>query len=83
MVGTAMLGPAFGAATVVRLAALAFTGPCYRWGLGKTTAELTAALAAVDASIRAFDIFGSAPPIVTPRPPSSSDDSFLLGGGAV
>ncbi len=81
MVGTALLGPAFGAAAVLGLAAFAFTGPCYRWELGKTTAELNAALAAVDASIRAFDIFGAAPPIATPRPRSSSDDSFLLGGG--
>jgi len=81
MAGVALLGPALGAAAVLGVATLAVAGPLYRWELGKASGELKAALAAIDASIRAFDIFGSAPPTPTPRP--RSDDSFLLGGGAV
>ena len=61
MTGIAIFGPAFGAAAVLGLAGLALSGPIYRWEMGKTTDELNAALAAVDASIRAFDIFGEAP----------------------
>lgn len=75
MVGTAVLGPAFGVAAVVGLASLAVAGPLYRWEVSKTAEELTAVLAAVEASIRSFDIFGEAPR--TPLPRASSDDSFL------
>jgi len=79
MTGAALLGPAFGAAAVLGLATLAAAGPIYRWEIGKTAAELKAALTAIDASIRAFDIFGAPPPSVPPR--SSSDDmnNLLMG----
>ena len=61
MTGVAIFGPAFGVAAVLGIAGLAATGPIYRWEMRKTTAELDAALAAVEASIRAFGIFGSEP----------------------
>jgi hypothetical protein len=73
MVGTAVFGPAFGAAAVVGLAGLALTGPLYRWEVGKTEEELTAALAAVEASIRSFDIFGESP--------RTSSNRAIGGGG--
>ncbi len=79
MTGVALLGPAFGAAAVLGVATLALAGPIYRWELGKTTEELKAALAAVDASIRAFDIFGE-PPRTPPSVSSSDDRNFLLMG---
>ncbi len=79
MVGTALLGPAFGVAAAVGLASLAFSGPCYRWEIGKTTQELNAVLAAVDASIRSFDILGEAPRPALPRSSGASDSGFGFG----
>lgn len=58
LAGAALLGPAFGAAVLVGGACIAGSGKLYRWELVKTTAELQAALAAVEAAIRAMDIFG-------------------------
>lgn len=72
MTGIALFGPAFGVAAAVGLAGLAVSGPIYRWEMRKTTDELNGALAAVDASIRAFDIFGEAPRVQQLRTPTSS-----------
>ena len=57
--GIALLGPALGVAAVIGVTGLALTGGIYRWEMGKAKAELHAALAAIETSIRAFDIFGS------------------------
>jgi hypothetical protein len=58
LTGAAILGPAVLGAAAVGVGALASAGPVYRWEIRKTTAELEAALAAIDAGIRALDIFG-------------------------
>ena len=78
LAGAAIAGPVIGGAVLVAAAAGACIGPLYRWEMGKTSAELTAALAAVEAGIRAMDIFGEAPP-ARMLPPSWSDSSFLTG----
>ena len=62
LAGAALLGPAFGAAVLVGGACIAGSGKLYRWELVKMTAELEAALAAVEAAIRAMDIFGDTRP---------------------
>ncbi|MEO7360441.1 MAG: hypothetical protein ABI120_08925, partial [Gemmatimonadaceae bacterium] len=59
--GIALFGPAFGVAAVLGVVGLALTGPIYRWEMRKATAEMNAALAAIETSMRAFDIFGSEP----------------------
>ena len=41
-------------------------------------AELTAALAAIETSIRSMDIFGEAPRQSLPRPSSPSDPNFIV-----
>lgn len=76
LTGAALLGPAWAGAVAVGLATVACMGPIYRWEIGKTTGELEAVLAAVEASIRAFDIFGEAPPTRAAQPPSMS---YLTG----
>lgn len=70
LTGAALAAPVLGAAMVLGLGAYAGSGALYRWEIGKTTSELERALAAVDAAIRAHDIFGEAPP--TGRVPSPS-----------
>lgn len=75
MTGIAIFGPAFGAAALLGLAGLAISGPVYRWEMRKTTDELNAALAAIDTSLRAFDIFGDAPRVPQLRAPISSGRS--------
>jgi len=80
MAGVALLGPALGAAAVLGVACLAVAGPLYRWEVGKTSEELTAALAAIETSIRSIDIFGEAPRPSLPRASASSSDSnFIVG----
>ena len=71
-----------GGVAAVGLGCLAVTGVTYRWTIGKAQKELANALAAIEASMRAFDIFGEGPP----RSPSSKssggergDSGFLLG----
>ena len=59
LAGAALVGPAFGGAMLVGVAALALSGPGYRYALRKSTKELEDALAAIDTSIRAVGIFGS------------------------
>jgi hypothetical protein len=49
----------------------------YRWEIKKAATEVERALAAVDASIRAFDLFGEAPPPPALRPSSGGDGLFL------
>ncbi len=63
LAGAALAAPVLGAAMVLGLAAYACTGAMYRWEIRKASAELERALAAVDASIRAFDIFGDVPAV--------------------
>jgi predicted Ser/Thr protein kinase len=62
LAGVALAAPVLGAGMVLGMGAYAASGAVYRWEIGKTTTEIERALAAVDASIRAFDIFGEAPP---------------------
>ncbi|HYW30873.1 MAG TPA: serine/threonine-protein kinase [Gemmatimonas sp.] len=77
LAGAALIGPALGGAIVLGLAAVACVGPLYRWEIRKATTELETALAAVEAGIRAKDIFGEAPPA---RPvPVQSDSSWMTG----
>jgi hypothetical protein len=76
LTGAALLGPALGGAVAVGLAAVACMGPVYRWEIRKATGELEAVLATVEASIRAFDIFGEAPPTRV-SPPLS--EGYLSG----
>lgn len=73
LAGAAIAGPAVATALVVGVGLVAVTGPMYRWEMRKAAAELEAALGAIDASMRAFDIFGEAPP---PLPPPKA-----TGGG--
>lgn len=61
MTGAALFGSAFGVAAVIGVGVIAMTGPIYRWEMRKATDEMSAALAAIETSIRAFDIFDSEP----------------------
>lgn len=58
LAGAAVLGPAMGGALLLGVGVIAAAGPLYRWEMKKTSEELSAALAAVDNSIRSLDIFG-------------------------
>lgn len=66
LAGAALLGPALVGAAVAGLGAMALLRRVYRWGLGRGSGELDAALAAVNASMQAVDIFGD-PPAALPR----------------
>ncbi|MCC6241617.1 MAG: serine/threonine protein kinase [Gemmatimonadaceae bacterium] len=59
LAGAALAGPAFGGAMLVGVAALALSGPGYRYAMRKSARELEDVLAAIDTSIRAVGIFGS------------------------
>ncbi len=76
LAGAALGGPIFAGALMGGVAALAIAGPVYRWGLRKCEAELEAALGAVDAAMRSFDIFGA--DVTTPH---SSMRGSGLGSG--
>ena len=76
LTGIAVMGPALGGAVALGLATVACMGPLYRWEMRKTTEELEAVLAAVEASIRAFDIFGEAP---APRVSPPLSNAYLSG----
>jgi eukaryotic-like serine/threonine-protein kinase len=76
LTGAAVAGPAVAAALLVGMGMVAMTGPLYRWEIRKATEELRAALTAVDASMRAFDVFGD-PPLPPPRI-GGSDDPFIV-----
>jgi predicted Ser/Thr protein kinase len=77
LVGAAIAGPAVATALVVGVGLVAVTGPMYRWEMRKAAAELEAALGAIDASMRAFDIFGEAPP---PLPPPKATGGMDMTG---
>lgn len=75
LAGAALVGPMLGGAIVLGGATIASVAPIYRWGLRKAEDELSAALAAVDVTMRAFDIFGEASP---PPPPPRSANPLLI-----
>ena len=81
-VGIALFGPVVGGVAAVGVGCLALTGVTYRWTIGKAQKELANALAAIETSMRAFDIFGEGP-VRAPSPKSSGgdggDSGFLLG----
>ncbi len=78
LAGAAIGGPALAGALLAGVAVLAFAGPCYRWEIRKTEAELQAALAAIDVAMRSIDIFGEAPPPPPPRPISSGGEMVMF-----
>jgi hypothetical protein len=77
LAGLTLLGPAAAAAIVGGAALAASSGPLYRWEIRKAEAELRSALAAIDAGLRALDIFGEAPPPLPP--PASHGGGNLIG----
>ena len=77
LVGAAVAGPVVAGALVIGVGLVAFAGPMYRWEMRKAATELSDALAAVDASMRAFDIFGEVPPPLPP--PRNSGGGDLIG----
>lgn len=62
LAGAALVGPAVAGYLVAGVAAVAASGSLYRWEIRKAEAELAEALTAIEASMRAFDLFGAAPP---------------------
>lgn len=76
LAGAAIAGPAVAGALAIGVGLVAFTGPMYRWEMRKAAAELADALAAIDAAMRAFDLFGEAPP---PLPPPRSTGGDVIG----
>jgi eukaryotic-like serine/threonine-protein kinase len=68
MVGAALIGPAATGALLAGLAALALSGPLYRWEMRKAADELSAALAGIELGMRAFDLFGTLGDRPLPRP---------------
>jgi hypothetical protein len=76
LAGAALGGPALAGAVVVGVGVLASAGPLYRWEIRKAIKEMEDALTAIDASMRAFDIFGEAPPPQPPAPASGGDLFF-------
>ena len=78
LAGAALGGPVLAGTMLTGVALLAFAGPCFRWEIRKTEAELQAALGAIDAALRSIDIFGEAPTPPPPRPASSGGD-LLIG----
>ena len=74
LAGLTLMGPAAAAAVVGGATLVAITGPLYRWEIRKAEAELRAALDAIDAGLRALDIFGeSQPPLPPPRSTGGGD----------
>jgi predicted Ser/Thr protein kinase len=61
LTGVAIAGPAVAGGLLLGVGALAAAAPLYRWSMRKGMEEMRAALAAVDVSMRAFDLFGDAP----------------------
>ncbi len=78
LAGATLAAPVLGAGMVFGIGAYAASGALYRWEIAKTTTEIERALAAVDAAIRAMDIFGEAPP--TSRA-MSAQQMMPLGNG--
>jgi serine/threonine protein kinase len=73
LAGAALGGPALAGAVVVGVGVMASAGPLYRWEIRKAIKEMEDALTAIDASMRAFDIFGEAPPPPPPAPAHGGD----------
>lgn len=71
LAGAALAGPVVAGALILGVTTVVAAGPLYRWEIRKAAAELEEALAAIDTSMRAFDIFGENPP---PPPPASPGD---------
>jgi eukaryotic-like serine/threonine-protein kinase len=67
LAGAALAVPVLGTAALVGMGAYVCSGPLYRWEIRKTSAELERTLSAIEASMRALDIFGEAPPAGRPR----------------
>jgi predicted Ser/Thr protein kinase len=80
LTGAAVAAPAMTGAVLFTALGLAVSGPLYRWGMRKTANELGAALAAVEAGIRAMDVFGEEPPPAG-APTRSPHDDFLIASG--
>jgi hypothetical protein len=79
LAGAAVIAPALAAGLLLGVGVLALVGPLYRWEVGKTTQELSNALAAVDTAIRSLDIFGEAPPPGLPRKSSGAEGGYIGG----
>jgi eukaryotic-like serine/threonine-protein kinase len=79
LAGAALLGPAGAGAALLAAGVLVVSGPLYRWELRKAASEMEAALAAIDVSLRAFGIFGDAPPPLPP-PRASDGSGFMMMG---
>ena len=78
--GALLALPAAGVAAVVGVGVAFTIAPIHRWALGKVRAELEGALAAVETSVRAQDIFGEAPPpVLPPRSTSFGWDGTGMG----
>lgn len=68
LAGAALLGPVVGGVALCGIGCLSLAGVSYRWTIRKAQKELQNALAAIDTSMRAFDIFGDTPRIsLTPK----------------
>ena len=80
LTGAALVGPVVAGGLLAVAAAVASSGALYRWEVGKATAELTEALTALDASMRAFELFGSVP--APAAPPRSEVGPFPFIGGS-
>jgi len=78
LAGAALGGPVLAGALLTGVALLAVAGPCYRWEIRKTEAELQAALVAIDAALRSIDIFGEVPTPPPPRPLDAGADLLML-----
>ena len=68
MLGAALIGPAATGALLAGLAAVAMSGPLYRWEMRKAAEELSAALAGIELGMRAFNLFGTLGDRPLPRP---------------
>lgn len=74
--GLALAAPVAAVAALLAVGGYASAGSLFRWQMRKAAKELELALGAVDASIRAIDIFGEAPPS-KPRLPAAGANPFL------
>ncbi len=76
LAGATLAAPVLAAGMLLGIGAYAASGALYRWEIGKTSGEVERALAAVDAAMRAIDIFGEVPP--TARVPQGSQMDAML-----
>jgi eukaryotic-like serine/threonine-protein kinase len=78
LAGAALLGPAAAAALVTGVALFAGSGWLYRWEVRQAIKEMQAALAAIDAGVRARAVFGDAPPPPRLPPGGGGDDATFI-----